>query len=1117
MSDDYDSSAPFDETAFHKTLPSDIDDPTALGLLNEIVEHNDLFTEFQDEEIEQVVEVFSVLKMAPGEKMITKGEYATFCGIVLQGTFNAVVTPTFTVPLKPGDLVGEMSLFEGGARNADIVTGTDEGGCILAVITFVDLDLLTMNERYSALARKLTMLFATASIKKLRGMLKAAPAAPAAAPAATTGAEASGATPAAATEAAGDAATAAAPAGEAAAAGSAAESAPAPAADAAAPATSAPAATAATPASPSGSAVNAPATAPAAAVGAAGGKKKGAAKKAPVVAETLYKNKMHANKVKSAAAAGGTDEAGNALPAGAGLENKRGSVVGGLRPDGSGDKEKARPANMNDAQKEIEEQAYKLKKMEHAARNQKVTLDKTNRQLKAAEERGAHLDAEVARLSSELAKAQEAAREVGVRYATQSKALEDMTHSFEREHEARLASEAKLTLSAADLSKRLESEVSRLTAELAQVQSERATLDAALNTEKTAHAATLSSKESDSARAASALTSSSADLDRVSKDLVLARQSNHDLEVECKAQSKLVDEQRLAMASLSSKILDLDEKLSSALTWKHRALEFQTGLDAEKKRHMMLSDAWGRKEKEQEAKLKAYRLILRKLTLTVYAKELLHRRRLAALHRRVSDMLLSTLEEHYATSTGREKLAMVSATGAGGPLLPGGAASGGAGALGASTSVQLSSASSATFKSVRKRKKAYLDSLLRPQSKLKDVLLSLDEEVFKLRGPLDAIRERCVHWRATSESFFQRNIELASKLMAMGREKGTSGGNMQTPATQHAGAGGNAGMERDRSNSSSAGGLAEDASSASLLQGSSGSKPHEHSGVARLGSTGRKEHDGLISNAASSKELHARGGHAGGGKAHGGASAQQRFASGKQELELLEARCTVLRVHIQQLEQHYLNLQLAIHQGSSGVAGTGPGAVPLQESKEQLQLAAPRAGAEMGGQFDPSLVPAVPFPPPAQQQALLQQQQLLLMQQQAQAQAQQHAFALAQQMHYLQLQQQAAGAQRPGTVGGAAPSGSLSARSYSSSGNNGRGYTFNGAATTPLSPKPDVLSLRALRDNQAAQAHAQQGQQHQQQQRLPAVPGALPPPSGQQPILLTTPQRPTLTFSPRPS
>lgn len=101
-----------DETAFFKQLQSDVEDERSLGLLQEVCDTNEIWRDFQDEDLQQVVEVFSVLNMAPGEKLISKGEYATFCGIVLQGTFNAIVTPTFTVPLKAGDMVGEVKADE---------------------------------------------------------------------------------------------------------------------------------------------------------------------------------------------------------------------------------------------------------------------------------------------------------------------------------------------------------------------------------------------------------------------------------------------------------------------------------------------------------------------------------------------------------------------------------------------------------------------------------------------------------------------------------------------------------------------------------------------------------------------------------------------------------------------------------------------------------------------------------------------------------------------------------------------------------------------------------------------------------------------------------------------
>jgi hypothetical protein len=64
-----------------------------------------------------------------------------------------------------------VRLQEGGDRNADVFTGTDECGCILAILTYNDLDNISEMERYAPLARKLRNLFATASIKKLRAMI----------------------------------------------------------------------------------------------------------------------------------------------------------------------------------------------------------------------------------------------------------------------------------------------------------------------------------------------------------------------------------------------------------------------------------------------------------------------------------------------------------------------------------------------------------------------------------------------------------------------------------------------------------------------------------------------------------------------------------------------------------------------------------------------------------------------------------------------------------------------------------------------------------------------------------------------------------------------------------
>ncbi len=57
----------------------------------------------------------AVLSFAPGEHVIHKGEEASFCGVILDGGLDVFVSDTLTVSLSKGDLIGEMSYFEGSA------------------------------------------------------------------------------------------------------------------------------------------------------------------------------------------------------------------------------------------------------------------------------------------------------------------------------------------------------------------------------------------------------------------------------------------------------------------------------------------------------------------------------------------------------------------------------------------------------------------------------------------------------------------------------------------------------------------------------------------------------------------------------------------------------------------------------------------------------------------------------------------------------------------------------------------------------------------------------------------------------------------------------------------
>ena len=866
-----------DDNAFFKALPSDVDDGVSLKLLTEVYESNDMWSEFQEDDIAQVVEVFSVLNMAPGDKLITKGEYATFCGVILQGTFNAIVTPTFTVPLRAGDVIGEMALFEGGARNADIITGTDPEGCILAVITFVDLDNLAMNERYSNLARKLTMMFATASIKKLRGMLK--PAGPTPATAGTT--NDANATPAVAT----DASTAGSTTSPTAAGGStAAISVTIPTSP-----TSAVATTSAVPPTPT--------TAAAAAGSSVVPAKKERVKKAekkPVVAETLYKNKM--NKASSSTNADGT-------------------LIS--------------PKNINEAQRVLEENQWKLKKVEHAKRNQQVMMDRLTKQIKAAEEQLTLKDDSLNKTTNELKNSQDSLKETNAKIKELNKSIEELNTNLEKERKSRVDIEAKLTSTHQDFSSKTTEEFNTLRTELDTVSKKKHELETALAAATSLCEELKQSKELESNKAVQSQSELSSTTERMNKDLSVTRSRAETLELDLRNQIKHNDEQRLSLSGANMRILDLEEKLSAAMSWKLKALEFQSGLDAEKKRHIRLSDDWSKLQKELETELKHYKLLLKTFAITIYAKEFRLRKLIGQLHKRVSEMLLTTLEEHYNTSTGKEKAAAKIGTSAGNSGVISSASSASTSGLSSSSSA---ASTSTTFKSVRKRKKAYLDNLLKPTSKLRDVVTSLDDEVSKLKGPFEEIRERCLHWRATSESFFQRNIDLASKLMTLDKNLIET-----THAKEHLDV-----TVREKSKEMERLSQKHADLSARYISNAGGSSNNSNS-------SSNANHEG------NSKESQA---------------VSSKLNATRQEIEMLEARSTVLRVHIQQLEAHYLSLQHAIHSFTTASATT-------QESKENgaaIQLMShggpymmnnnnTTTNGMMGeNRFDPALVSSIPFP-----------------------------------------------------------------------------------------------------------------------------------------------------------
>jgi len=91
----FDSRASSSSDDTEEALASDFDSETSFTLLKDLRNvDSSTFGEFTDQDFGMMADILSVIKFEVGEKVVAKGEDATFCAIVLAGTFSAVINPT---------------------------------------------------------------------------------------------------------------------------------------------------------------------------------------------------------------------------------------------------------------------------------------------------------------------------------------------------------------------------------------------------------------------------------------------------------------------------------------------------------------------------------------------------------------------------------------------------------------------------------------------------------------------------------------------------------------------------------------------------------------------------------------------------------------------------------------------------------------------------------------------------------------------------------------------------------------------------------------------------------------------------------------------------------------
>eukprot|EP00949_MAST-11_sp_MAST-11-sp1_P004443 g4443.t1 len=97
-------------------------------------EKNDWLQALEDDDLEMLTEFMDFLPFDPGMELITKGEEASWCGIIAEGTVDVVIGGNVVASMPAGKLLGGVSLYKGGKRSVDCAGG--ENGGVIAALAF---------------------------------------------------------------------------------------------------------------------------------------------------------------------------------------------------------------------------------------------------------------------------------------------------------------------------------------------------------------------------------------------------------------------------------------------------------------------------------------------------------------------------------------------------------------------------------------------------------------------------------------------------------------------------------------------------------------------------------------------------------------------------------------------------------------------------------------------------------------------------------------------------------------------------------------------------------------------------------------------------------------------
>eukprot|EP00966_Prymnesium_polylepis_P161235 3726131-Prymnesium_polylepis.1 len=136
--------------------------------LSQIQAFSEGFNGFTEEELDALYPFFAIVEFDDTDYIAQEGEDASWVGILLSGEVHAIKAGNVLMALGPGKVIGEMSLFHGGKRMADLKAN---GPGVVAALLFADAPALY--EQCPIVGHKLFLAFSRAATKKIIPVMEA--------------------------------------------------------------------------------------------------------------------------------------------------------------------------------------------------------------------------------------------------------------------------------------------------------------------------------------------------------------------------------------------------------------------------------------------------------------------------------------------------------------------------------------------------------------------------------------------------------------------------------------------------------------------------------------------------------------------------------------------------------------------------------------------------------------------------------------------------------------------------------------------------------------------------------------------------------------------------------